>query len=65
MHIISYIEWEIESYPEGKRILVISQDTDIVILRLFHMKSFKWLRLTELYMQLGKGDSKRWIQIHF
>ena len=28
------------------------------------MKSFKSLGLTELYMQLGKGDGKRWIPIH-
>ena len=64
MRIIPHIKWEIESYPERKRVLVISQDTDIVILLLFYMKSFKSLGLTELYMQLGKGDGKRWIPIH-
>ena len=64
MSIIPHIKWEIESFPGRNVFLVVSQDTNIVVLLLFYVKSFKVLGLTELYMHLCKGDNKRRFPIH-
>ena len=64
IRIIPHIKWEIYLFSAKSGVLVVSQDTNVLVLLLLYMKSFKLLGLTELYMQLGKGDNKRCIPLH-
>ena len=48
----------------NKRIVVFSNDTDIVVFILYYIHEFIGLGAKELWIRYGTGDSTRYIQLH-
>ena len=66
MRLIPHIGWELESNQSQntRKFIVVSKDTDIAVLLLFYMKTFKLMGLSELYMCIGIGDKVRKLPLH-
>ena len=47
-----------------KRVVLLSNDTDVILAVLHFMEYYTSIELNELWMQLGTGKSKRIISIH-
>ena len=62
VRIIPHIEKAIKN--ESKRIVVLSNDTDVFALLLHYSHSFFALGMTELWVKYGMGESSRYIPIH-
>ena len=47
-----------------ERVIIYSNDTDVVVYLLYYVHQFKDLGIKELWIKYGNGDSTRYIPIH-
>ena len=64
LRIIPHLNWSANSFPERKRAIVVSKDTDILVLLVHYMKSLKLNGINEVWMLTGQGDNKYLLTIH-
>ena len=60
--IISHTEDSIDS--KNTRIVLLSNDTDVLVLMLYFMQYFTSIGLKDLWIQFGIGQNKRFIPVH-
>lgn len=63
LRIIPHIKWNL-IYKYNSNCLVLSNDTDVVVLLLFYISNFIKFGLKNLWILFGKGDNKVYIPIH-
>ena len=62
LRIIPHIKDSIQS--KNTRIVLLSNDTDVLVLVLYFMQYFTSVGLTELWTQFGTVKNKRFIPVH-
>ena len=62
-HCIPHIEWAIRS-KQVKRIIVMSNDTDMFALLVHFMSYFSSIGVSEVWQQYGTGEHRRILPIH-
>ncbi len=63
MRIMPHILWDVINFSR-KSLIVVSEDTDVVILLLFYYKEFQQRGLEKIFIKLGRSDNKRMLPIH-
>ena len=48
----------------SQRVVILSGDTDVFVISLYHFKTFEQSGLPELWLQAGISDTARYIPIH-
>ena len=62
LRIIPHMEDSIQA--KNTRIVLLSNDTDVLLLVLYFMQYFTSIGLKELWIQFGTGQNKRFIPVH-
>lgn len=62
--IIPHLKWNCTLFPEYSTAIVVSKDTDILVLLVHYLKVFSLYGLKQLWMQIGQGDNKILLPIH-
>ena len=60
--IIPHVAFSIRSGT--KRVVVLSNDTDVVVLLLYYFNQFLSMGVQQLWIKFGTGDNSRYIPIH-
>ena len=60
--LIPHIEWSL--HIGHNNIVVISNDTDVLVLLVHYFKIFSRMGLKKIWIRVGKGDSERFIPVH-
>ena len=64
LRIIPHIKWNIKQNPNMVNFMVVSRDTDVIVLLLFYFKQFTELGLKKIWVIAGIDDKRRYIKIH-
>ena len=64
MRLIPHVAWELGNQSGDKNFIVVSKDTDVAVLLLYYLNSFKMMGLSQLYMYLGACERLRRLPLH-
>ena len=64
LRIIPHIAWNIKRNINIKNFIVISRDTDVIVLLSFYFKQFSELGVMRVWIVIGIGEKKRFLPIH-